>query len=102
MATAIEPAAKRLGDADTIATLHQLRRTDNLTNWYYIARTYLYLVAVIGGALYFFANREAWELSWAWNVPVALLAVVMVGAGQHQLSALAHEGVHHILFRNRK
>ena len=24
-----------------------------------------------------------------------------VGAGQHQLSGLAHEGAHHILFRNR-
>jgi fatty acid desaturase len=31
-----------------------------------------------------------------------LVAVVLIGAGQHQLSGLAHEGVHHTLFRNRK
>src|SRR5207248_6652598 len=36
-----------------------------------------------------------------WSVPVFVLAVVLVGAGQHQLSGLSHEGGHHILFRNR-
>jgi fatty acid desaturase len=40
-------------------------------------------------------------MSFAWNIPVAVVAVVLVGAGQHQLSGLAHEAVHHILFRHR-
>ena len=42
------------------------------------------------------------SISFWWNVPVTLVAIVLIGAGQHQLSGLAHEGVHHILFRNRK
>ena len=70
-------------------------------NWWYLFRTYLYLAAVIGGAVWFFESRPGLDVSWWWNVPVAFLAVVLVGAGQHQLSALAHEGSHYILFRNR-
>jgi fatty acid desaturase len=92
---------RSLSDPDLKAALQELRRTDNITNWWYILRTYLYLALVIGGAVWFFENREAWELSWWLNVPVALVAIVMVGAGQHQLSGLAHEGSHYILFRNR-
>ena len=42
------------------------------------------------------------SISFWWNVPVTFVAVILIGAGQHQLSGLAHEGVHHILFRNRK
>ena len=34
-------------------------------------------------------------------MPVAFLAIVLIGAGQHQLTALAHEAAHHTLFKNR-
>ena len=95
------PPAPSLADAAFKARLQELRATDNLTNWYYIVRTYLYLALVLFGAVWFFESRESWDISWWWNVPVALLAVVLVGAGQHQLSGLAHEGSHYILFRNR-
>src|SRR5262249_57025433 len=44
---------------------------------------------------------RGWGLGWWWEVPVGLFAIVLVGAGQHQLSGLAHEGSHHILFRGR-
>jgi fatty acid desaturase len=100
MSTAEAPA-KSLSDPALKAALQELRRTDNVTNWWYVLRTYLYLALVIGGAVWFFENREALELPWALNVPVALLAIVLVGAGQHQLSGLAHEGSHYLLFRNR-
>ncbi|MBN9118341.1 MAG: fatty acid desaturase [Planctomycetes bacterium] len=100
MSTAEAPA-KSLSDPALKAALQDLRRTDNLTNWWYVLRTYLYLALVIGGAVWFFENRESLELPWALNVPVALVAIVLVGAGQHQLSGLAHEGSHYILFRNR-
>ncbi len=92
---------KSLKDAELKERLQQLRRTDNGTNLYYLARTYLFLAAVIGGAVAFDLWRAAAGLSFAWNIPVAVVAIVLVGAGQHQLSGLAHEGVHHILFRNR-
>lgn len=83
------------------AKLQDLRRTDNVTNWYYIARTYLYLAVVLGSSVAFFELRGSWGISWWWNLAVAGLAIVLVGAGQHQLSGLAHEGSHYILFRNR-
>jgi fatty acid desaturase len=98
---AIESPAKSLSDPALKVALQDLRRTDNITNWWYIATTYLYLVLVLGGAVWFFENRESLELPWVLNVPVALVAIVLVGAGQHRLSGLSHEGSHYILFRNR-
>ncbi len=92
---------KSLQGAELKEKLQELRRTDNWTNWYYLARTYLYLALLIGGAIWFDQYRQASGWSIAWDVPVFLLAVVLIGAGQHQLSGLAHEGSHHILFRNR-
>jgi len=94
-------AVKSLGDAAFKAKLQDLRRTDNVTNFYYIARTYLFLVAVIGGAIAFDVWRTAEGWHWASLAPVFFAAAFLVGAGQHHLSGLAHEGTHHILFRNR-
>ena len=45
--------------------------------------------------------RDGWGLNWAWNIPVTILAITLVGAGQHQLTGLAHEASHHTLFKNR-
>jgi fatty acid desaturase len=92
---------KSLQDAELKEKLQQLRQTDNLTNWYYLVRTYLYLALVIGAAVWFDCYRQTAGWSLLWDISVVLLAIMLVGAGQHQLSGLAHEGVHHILFRNR-
>src|SRR5947209_588665 len=81
--------------------LQRLRRTDNVTNVYYLALTYAFLALVIGGTLWFYHARAAAGASWWWDVPITLLAVVLVGAGQHQLAALAHEASHHTLLRHR-
>src|SRR5438270_11353436 len=93
-----QPRVKSLNDPALIAHLHRLRQTDNLTNWYYLLRTYLYLTIVIGGAVWFCEYQAASGLSIWWDVPVLLVAIVLIGAGQHQLSGLALEGSHHILF----
>jgi fatty acid desaturase len=92
---------KSLKDAELKEQLQQLRQTDNLTNWYYVVRTWVFFLVVIGGAVWFDLYRQEQGWSILWSVPVFLVAVIFVGAGQHQLSGLAHEGVHHILFRNR-
>src|SRR5262245_44148029 len=92
----------RLQDPQLKAALQQLRRTDNFTNVYYLIRTYLFLGAVIGGTLWFCHSSADLGLNWWWNVPVTLLSILLVGAGQHQLTGLAHEASHHILSRNRK
>jgi len=96
-----EAPPKSLSDPALRARLQELRRTDNVTNWFHLLGVYLYLAAAIGGAVWFFEAREGLDLAWAWNVPVALAAIILVGAGQHRLSGLAHEGSHHILFRGR-
>lgn len=103
MATAELPAthAKSLNDPELKEHLQRLRATDNLTNWYFVVRTYVYLALVIGGAVWFDQWRIGAGLSWWVSIPAFALAIVLVGAGQHQLSGLAHEGVHHILFRTR-
>ncbi len=92
---------KSLKDGELKEQLQQLRRTDNLTNWYYLLRTYVFLVVVIGSAVWFDLYRQEQGWSVLWSVPVFLVAIILVGAGQHQLSGLAHEGSHHILFRDR-
>lgn len=102
MATSLlETSSKSLSDAAFKTRLQELRQTNNTSNWLYIIRTYVYLALVLGLSIWFFESRAGWDLSWWLNIPVALAAIVLVGAGQHQLSGLAHEGSHYILFRNR-
>lgn len=92
---------KTLNDSALKAELQRLRVTDNVTNIWYILRTYLFLALVIGGTVAFCEWQQRAGFSFLWNIPVVFAAIVAIGAGQHQLSGLAHEGVHHILFRNR-
>ena len=82
-------------------SLRQFLATDNFTNLGYLARTWLYLASVLATAVLFIEWRPELGLHWAWNIPVVLVAVVMIGAGQHQLTGLAHEGSHYILLKNR-
>jgi fatty acid desaturase len=99
MATATTPGT--LNDPALKARLQRLRVTDNWRNWWYILRTYLFLAAVIGGTVWCYESVRSGEWPFVWAVPATLIAVVLIGAGQHQLSALAHEGVHHTLFRGK-
>ncbi|MEX0611987.1 MAG: fatty acid desaturase, partial [Pirellulales bacterium] len=81
--------------------LQELRQTDNLRNWYYLVRTYVLLAVVVGGAVWFYHFTRSGQLSMWWNVPVSFVAITLVGALQHHLANLAHEAVHHTLFKNR-
>jgi fatty acid desaturase len=103
MATVIaEAAPQSIRQLDVVRRVNALRRTDNHTNWFYLAREYLYLGAVIGGTLLFYAwHAELGLASDLWNIPVTLLAIGLIGAGQHRLTTLSHEASHYMLFRNR-
>jgi fatty acid desaturase len=94
-------AIDTLADPRVKEKLQELRQTDNITNVYYLIRTYFYLALVIGGTVAFYHLREGWGLAWLWNVPVTVVAIMLVGAVQHQLTGLAHEAAHHTLFKNR-
>jgi fatty acid desaturase len=88
-----DPAFKKL--------LQELRQTDNWRKWLYVLRTYFLIAAVVGGAIWFYQSTRASDLWLVWNVPVFAVAILAVGALQHQMATLAHEAVHHTLFRNR-
>src|SRR4051794_13770390 len=98
---AAEPVIETLADPRVKEKLQEVRQTDNVSNIYWLLRIYLYLAIVIGGTVAFYEMRADWGLPWALDIPVTLLAIVLVGAGQHQLTGLAHEASHHILFKNR-
>jgi fatty acid desaturase len=95
------PSIASIQDPRIKERLQELRRTDNVTNVYYFVRVYLYFALVIGGTLWFYHFQAENGLSWWWNLPVTALAIILIGAGQHQLTALAHEAAHHTLFWNR-
>lgn len=95
------PTIETLADPRVKEKLQELRQTDNVSNIGYLVRTYLFLAAVIAAAVWFHQTQMVQGWHWAWNIPVFLLAGILVGAGQHQLTGLAHEASHHLLFRNR-
>jgi fatty acid desaturase len=100
-ATLASAAARELNSPELQRRINALRATDDVTNWFYLVREYLFLGLVLGLTIAFYEYREGWGLAWAWNVPITVLAVVLVGAGQHRISTLAHEASHYMLFRNR-
>lgn len=81
--------------------IRRLRRVDNLTNLGYIAWEYLSLAIVIGGTVAFCEYRAGWGLTWALNIPVFALAIVLIGGLQHRLAGLGHEASHYTLLRHK-
>jgi fatty acid desaturase len=90
-----------LRDPELLKQVRALARPSGLWAAYHLAFAWLFLGCIMAAAAWFFAEREAWGFSFWWNVPVAGLAVVLVGAGQHRLTILAHEATHRTLFSNR-
>jgi fatty acid desaturase len=97
--------AKRLGKTlnsrELNALIHPLRYLDNYTNLLCLAFDYLTLAVVLATTITFCHMRGQWGLSWAWDVPVAAVAILLVGAVQHRFAGLGHEGAHWILLKNR-
>lgn len=68
---------------------------------FYLVRVWTYFALVASCTIGFYYANAYWGGSWAWNVPVTILGVFLMGAGMHQLTALTHEASHFILFKNR-
>jgi fatty acid desaturase len=81
--------------------LQDVRQTDNSTNWFYILRSWLILGVVLAAGVALLDWIVRANLGWGWMVPVAIVSAFLVGAGQHHLGVLGHEGSHRTLFRNR-
>jgi fatty acid desaturase len=99
----IDMRAKQLGKTlnsrELNALIHPLRYRDNYRNLLYLAIDYLTLVATLVPAIAFVHMRGTWGLSWAWDIPVVVLAAMLVGVVQHRFAGLGHEGAHYILLR---
>src|SRR4051812_15680262 len=81
--------------------LQDIRQTDNRTNWFYIARTWLYLLYVLALGVVGLEWAHWSGDGWGWAIPILIASAFLVGAGQHHLGVLGHEGSHRTLFRNR-
>ncbi len=101
MATELASSSLHLNSPEFLRQVKELRKTNNYTGWFYLAREYFFLILVLGAAIAFFYWLEGAGHSWLWAIPVALVAIVLVGAGQHRLVTLTHEASHYMLFRNR-
>jgi fatty acid desaturase len=97
--------AKRLGKTlngrELNALIHPLRYLDNHTNLAFLAFDYLTLAVVLVATITFCELRGQWGLAWAWNIPVVMVAILLIGAVQHRFAGLGHEGAHWILLKNR-
>ena len=101
MSTAAPSRSPGFNSPELRDELARLREVDNFTNLGYLAFEYLCLAAVIGGAVVFGEWRASWGIAWAWNVPVFMAAIVLVGGLMHRLAGLGHESSHYSLLRNK-
>ena len=96
-----ETSALELNSPELLRQVAELRKTDNYMNWLYLGREYLFLAAVVGATIAFCWWLDSADLSLLWAIPLALITIVLVGAGQHRLATLTHEASHYMLFHNR-
>jgi fatty acid desaturase len=102
--TAQEPQGPKRRQASGLdaEAVKMLKGRDNLTNWYYLAQVYAVIAATIATTLWGSAEIAAHGFGWGWSVLLNTIAIVVIGASQHQLGGVVHEGTHFLLFKNRK
>lgn len=93
------PAAKpqRLSREDVQA----FKARDNTTNFGHIAKIYAVIVVSICLGVWACQAYLAGDIWLVAALPIVLLSILSVGASQHQLGAIIHEGTHYTLFENR-
>ena len=79
-----------------------LKVRDNVTNWIYLARIYVVIAVSIAAAVYVDQAAMTSQIAWWWSIPATVLAIIAIGASQHQFGGAVHEGTHYMLFANRK
>ncbi len=82
--------------------IRQLKARDNSTNLVYIAGVYLIIVTTLVATVWSYFTLSAAGFAWWWNIPATVIAITIIGASQHQLGGIVHEGTHYVLFADRK
>ena len=82
----------------------RLREWSKLRTWRsfgWLALDYACLLLAMGGAIGFHLLCVRHGAHWAWEVPVWLLAVFLMGILQHRLGLMGHEASHYLLLPDR-
>ncbi len=82
--------------------IQALKARDNVTNIFYIGRIYVIVAAAVTATLWSYSAVADAGLGWWWNIPATALAILVIGASQHQLGGMVHEGTHYTLFADRR
>ncbi len=87
---------------DTAGEIQALKARDNHTNILHLVRVYLVIAVTIAATVYIDQAAMTSQIAWWWSIPVTLIAIVVIGASQHQFGGAVHEGTHYMLFADRK
>lgn len=96
--TISKPRAQRYSASE----IQKLKERDNSTNISHLALVYGVMAATTIGAVICFHAIGTGSISALWGIPAAIVAVVTMGASQHQLGGAIHEGTHYMLFAEKK
>lgn len=80
--------------------LRSYRTPNNIRNWQYLGFDLLTLTLLICISVILCERHVELGLSLFLVTPLVAVAIVLIGAVQHRLAGLGHEGSHHVLFRN--
>lgn len=82
--------------------IQAFKARDNWTNLRYIAGIYVVIITAIAAGVWAVETYVSGGLTLLAVVPIVVTSILAVGASQHQLGAVIHEGTHYALFENRK
>lgn len=100
----LEPESGRVatGARLTRDEVQAFKARDNFTNLYYIAGIYVVIIAALTAGIWSVEGFVNGSVPLWLMLPVSIIAILAIGASQHQFGAVIHEGTHYTLFENRK
>lgn len=80
---------------------HPTERIASMNGVLLIVLLYTYIAGVVASSLWFFWSREDWGISLAWDLPIGIIAILLIGPAQFRLWLLGEQAARGTLFRNR-
>ncbi len=85
----------------TPGEMEAFKARDNWTNWRYLALNWFVIAGTLFLAIWGESQLRAMGYGWEAILPLAIVAIIVMGASQHQLGGAIHEGTHYQLFANK-